>query len=111
MNKFNISDIEKLDNALKKSAKTVIVTHMKPDGDAIGSTTALYHYVRNNIGAEVCIVLNDKAQQCLNFMLEKIGEESLIVFSENGPKATETIDSADTIICLDFNAFHRTDKL
>lgn len=111
MNNFKRSDIEKFDSVLQKSAKTVIVTHMKPDGDAIGSTTALYHHIRKYAKSEVRIVLNDRAQQCLNFMTEGAVAEDITIFTEDNKLATESILAADLIICLDFNAFHRTDHL
>lgn len=111
MNNFKRSDIEKFDSVLQKSAKTVIVTHMKPDGDAIGSTTALYHHIRKYAKSEVRIVLNDRAQQCLNFMTEGAIAEDITIFTEDNKLATESILAADLIICLDFNAFHRTDHL
>lgn len=111
MNKFNISDIEKFDSALQGSAKTVIVTHMKPDGDAIGSTTALYHYIRKYTKSEACIALNDRAQQCLSFMTEGPIADDIVIFAEDSRRTTDAIASADLIICLDFNAYHRTDNL
>ena len=39
----------KLDDIFTKSIKTcAIVGHVSPDGDAVGSVTALYGYVRKN---------------------------------------------------------------
>ena len=111
MNIINRTDIEKFDSTLQKAAKTVIVTHLKPDGDAIGSSTALYHYIKKYTKSEVCICLNDKPQQCLNFMTEGLISEDIMIFSEDAQKTREAITSADLILCLDFNAFHRTENL
>ena len=111
MNEFNRTDIEKFDSALHKASKVVLVTHMKPDGDAIGSTTALYHFIRQYYTADVRIALNDRFQQSLGFLVEGAVADDTFIFAEDGQKTKDAIDSADLIICLDFNAFHRTDKL
>ena len=111
MNEILRQDIEKFDRELRRSSKTIIVTHMKPDGDAIGSTTALYHYIKSRIQPDVQIVLNDAPQRCLTFLTNGQISENILIYSENAEKAKEAIAGADLIICLDFNAFHRTDKL
>jgi phosphoesterase RecJ-like protein len=111
MKAIDATHIQKLDHMLQKSAKTVIVTHMKPDGDAAGSTTAMYHFIRQHTGADVKIVLNDRFQKVLEFLLDEDSAKDICIYSEDAAAAAGHIASADTIICLDFNAFHRTDKL
>ena len=49
MGNINSDKIQKLEYILNGSVTPVIVTHMKPDGDALGSSTALYHYLRMHI--------------------------------------------------------------
>lgn len=111
MRKPNITDIERLDIKLKTASKTVLVTHMKPDGDAIGSTTALYHFIRKYTTADVCIALNDRFQHCLSFLTEGPIADDIHIFSEDSEGTAEAISAADLIICLDFNSFQRTDRL
>ena len=111
MKAIDALDIEKLNSVLLKSSKTAIVTHMKPDGDAAGSTTALYHFLKKYGNAELKIVLNDKYQRALEFLVDDDTAKDIVVYSDTPEKAAEIISSADTIVCLDFNAFHRTDKL
>ena len=111
MKAIDATYIQKLDQMLQKSAKTVIVTHMKPDGDAAGSTTAMYHFIRQHNGADVKIVLNDGFQRALEFLLDENCRKDICIYSEDPESAAGYIAGADTIICLDFNAFHRTDKL
>lgn len=111
MKAIDATYIQKLDQMLQKSAKTVIVTHMKPDGDAAGSTTAMYHFIRQHNGADVKIVLNDGFQRALEFLLDENCRKDICIYSEDPESAAGYIAGADTIICLDFNAFHRTDRL
>ena len=105
------SNIASLYKALRKSANTVIVTHMKPDGDAAGSTTAMYHFMKANTNAQLKIVLNDRFQQTLEFLAEGDIKKDICVYADDAESAVRAIEAADTIICLDFNAFHRTDRL
>ena len=111
MQEINPSDIKRLNNVLLNSSRTAIVTHAKPDGDAAGSSAAIYHFLKAHSNADLKIILNDPFQDVLNFLAEGEIAKDIIVFSEEGTHAGDAIMAADTIICLDFNAFHRTDRL
>ena len=105
------SHIERLNECISKASRTVIVTHMKPDGDAMGSALAMYHFLKKYFHVTPEIVLNDRFQSCLEFLIDQKTSEDIHIFSEDQTAATESIETADLIICLDFNAFHRTDRL
>ena len=111
MNAINASDIYRLNEVLLKSSKTAIVTHAKPDGDAVGSTTALYHFLKKYGNADLKIVLNDDFQHFLRFLVDEETGNDICIYATDPDAATEAIVKADTIVCLDFNAFHRTDRL
>ena len=111
MNAINASDIDRLNKALLKSSKTAIITHAKPDGDAAGSATALYHFLKKYGNAELKIVLNDDFQHFLKFLVDEETQNDICVYANDSDAAAEAITDADTIVCLDFNAFHRTDRL
>lgn len=104
----NIILLEKL---MADARRTCIVSHMKPDGDAIGSCTALYHYLLMLGKTNVKIVLNDRCPAYLDFITESIGEGDLIIRQDRPDEASTIIGDSDLIFCLDFNAFHRTDRL
>lgn len=111
MEDINSCNILKLEQLLARSRNTVIVTHMKPDGDAIGSCTALYHFIRQTVGSECRIVLNDRHPAYLDFLTGSIPGNDIIIHEENETEAVRAIAGSELIICLDFNTFHRTDKL
>jgi phosphoesterase RecJ-like protein len=95
---------------LSSAEHPVIVTHMRPDGDAIGSSMGMYHtFKKYNKRAIVALV--NPAPSNLDFLIpDEITEDILV--HETDAEATElAISSSDLIICLDFNAFHRTDTL
>ena len=111
MQDIHSDNINRLEKLISQARRVAIVTHMKPDGDAMGSSVALYHFIQMGIGHSVKIVLNDRYPDYLGFLTEGIPDSDIIVWQER-PAETETaIKDSDLVICLDFNAFHRADKL
>ncbi len=104
-------NIQALESLIADARRICITTHMKPDGDAIGSTTALYHYLGMCGKTNVKIVLNDRQPAYLNFLMEGMPHEDVIVRHERPVEASICLSDSDLIFCLDYNAFHRTDGL
>ena len=111
MKDINSGSIENLERLISDSGRICIVTHMKPDGDAVGSCVALYHYLKMCGKHSVKIILNDRHPAYLSFLTEDMPREDLIVYAELPAEACTCISDCDLLFCLDFNAFHRTDKL
>lgn len=111
MKDINSQSIRTLERMISDSGRICIVTHMKPDGDAIGSSVALYHYLRMCGKTGVRIILNDRHPEYLSFLTEDMPRENLIVHKEMPSEAEICLKDSDLIFCLDFNAFHRTDRL
>ena len=110
MNDINSDNINSFERLISEAERIAIVTHMKPDGDAMGSSLALYHFLRS-IGKSPVIALNDSYPPYLGFIADKSKEGDIFIYEDN-PVGTETaITGSDLVICLDFNAFHRTDRL
>ena len=49
----------KVIDLLKKQGPVIIITHHHPDGDAIGSSLGLYHFIKNLNANTVVMVPND----------------------------------------------------
>jgi phosphoesterase RecJ-like protein len=105
-------NIQALIDLIAEAERPVIVTHAKPDGDAMGSSTAMLFFLMKTFGkTEAKLVLNDNSPRYLNFIKDSIPAEALLIRDEQKDRAIEAIGSADLIICLDFHAFHRTGAL
>ncbi len=104
MTKNDISDINAL---LTKPKQIVIVPHKNPDGDAIGSSLALYHYLKQKEHHVNVIAPNDYP----GFLKWIPGEEVIIKHETETEKSDDLINKADIIFTLDFNALHRTGKM
>ena len=87
--------------------KAVITAHQKPDGDAMGSSLALYHFLIQ-LGHDVTIVSPTNWAPFLDWMP---GVDQVIDFEANKKEASQIVADADYVFCLDFNILHRTKHL
>ena len=101
---MNTQDITSIKQLLSTKKKIVIVPHKNPDGDAIGSTLGLYHYlIKSNHKVNV-LVPNDYP----SFLKWIPGNETILKYDSQSGVCDALIKDADIIFTLDFNAFHRT---
>lgn len=95
--------LNELKEKLAKRQKIVITTHFKPDGDAMGSSLGLYHWLKGH-GHEVDLIVPSDYPSFLFWMP---GQDRVIVYPANKQKADQLIENADIIFCLDFNNLSR----
>lgn len=92
-----------LKRLLQSPNKVVIIPHKSPDGDAIGSTLALHHFLVLQ-GHKSLIITPNNYPAFLNWMP---GTKDIIHFDRETKKAKELIEKADFIFTLDFNLLSR----
>ncbi|MBQ7553792.1 MAG: bifunctional oligoribonuclease/PAP phosphatase NrnA [Bacteroidaceae bacterium] len=92
---------------LEKYKKFVIVAHTNPDGDAVGSSLALYHYLRY-MRKKVCVILPNQFPDFFKWMP---GAEYIMPYNRYLEVADRIIAEADVICCLDFNQLNRIDAM
>jgi len=101
--------ISKLSSILSdKSLKVVIISHVNPDGDAIGSSLALYQYLKSKSFENVEVVIPNMHPSFLTWM--PCNDRITTATNKNSP-ATRLLKDADLIFCVDFNDLERTDQL
>lgn len=104
---FTPSELLDINQLLKPENKIVIITHYNPDGDAIGSSLGLKHYLKQK-GLEADVIVPNDFPKFLKWM----PEAKKIIISEYKRKlAAETIQNADVVFILDFNASHRAGNI
>ncbi len=82
----------------------VITTHQKPDGDAMGSSLGLYHFLIQ-LGHKVTVISPTNWANFLNWMP---GCKNVVEFDSAKEKSIGILNKADVLFCLDFNILHRT---
>lgn len=92
---------------IAQNDKFVITTHTNPDGDAIGSSLAMYHYLKDK-GKMVHVIVPNKYPGFISWLP---GDENIIVYEKQPKKAQEMIKGAELIFCLDYNSIHRSGSL
>ena len=90
---------------IKQSKNIIIVVHSFPDGDAIGSALAMYHFLKN-INKVAKILLNDPIPDNLYFL---DGVDEIEIYDKG--KHFENFLLCDTIIMLDLNGAKRMGRL
>ncbi len=85
----------------------VITTHRNPDGDAIGSSLAMFHYL-SRMGHSVKVISPSEYPDFLEWMP---GVKDIIIYDVEPEDAKEVVERADVVFFLDFNGLDRIDKL
>lgn len=92
---------------LDRAEKIVIVAHVSPDGDAIGSSLGLWHFFNSQEKMANVIVPNAFP----DFLKWMPGSKEILLYDRYQEFADKLIAEADVICCLDFNAIRRIDNM
>ncbi len=101
------SNIDHFTKWLEQADKVVVVSHVSPDGDAIGSSLALWHFL-NSKGKAASVIVPNAFPDFLKWMP---GSKDILLYDRNKELADKLVSEADVICCLDFNDIHRIDAL
>lgn len=99
--------VEKVKKVIEKKDRFVIVAHISPDGDAIGSSEGLFHFL-GELKKEVTVVFHDSISDNLRWIP---GVKQALIYEESPEASREAIADAEVIFCVDFNASKRMGKL
>ena len=101
------ANIDKVAKYFERADKIVIVTHVSPDGDALGSSLGLLHFLETQ-EKNVHIIVPNAFPDFLRWMP---GAKDIIRYDKYSEFADKLIAEADVICCLDFNALSRIDAM
>ena len=105
------SSIRYLKQLLDEKTDVLITTHYNPDGDAIGSSLALYHFLCTQ-GIQATVLIPNELPSFLQWLP---GIEQAVIYSANPDQGNAIIASADLIFSMDYNLLNRvklfTDEL
>ncbi|MEO8252974.1 MAG: bifunctional oligoribonuclease/PAP phosphatase NrnA [Flavobacterium sp.] len=104
---MKIQDIQEIESLLGTPKKIAIIPHRNPDGDAMGSTLALYHFLKKNNHEATVISPNEFP----DFLAWLPGSETVQIFEKDKENCTQILKEADLVFTLDFNAFHRVGEM
>jgi phosphoesterase RecJ-like protein len=87
--------------------KIAIIPHRSPDGDAMGSTLGLYHFLKRLNHEAIVIAPNEFPE----FLAWLPGSEKVLIFEKDKENVAKILHDAEIIFTLDFNALHRTGEM
>ena len=85
---------------IEQAKHIVIFTHMAPDGDAMGSSLAIWHYIKGQGTNEVTVMVPNAFPAFFNWMP---GSAQILIYEKEPQRCNTLISEADLIICTDFN--------
>lgn len=88
--------------------KIAIVTHTSPDGDAIGSSLGMLHFLRDTGKQHVRVIVPNRFPHFLDWMPLS---ETILAYDDNTGEADAFLSAADLIIGIDFNQLSRLEKM
>ena len=107
INILSEAELTQLRSIIAAAADIVVIGHVNPDGDAIGSTLAWTNYLQSE-GKSVSLIVPDKYPDFLNWL----PNTDKILRHDKHPEKTELlVATADLIFCLDLNTLLRTEAL
>ena len=98
------NEVEQIQQLLLKPRKIVLIGHINPDGDTVGSSLALASFLRKK-GHQCQVLIPDNLEYTLTWMP---GVEQITIYKKNPEQATDCIANAEIIFCVDFNNLDRT---
>ena len=101
------ADIDEIKELLSLPKKVVITSHLNPDGDAMGSSLALYHFLIQ-LNHTVQVVVPSSYPDFLHWLP---GNKGVVVYSQKTEEANQYIASADLLFALDFNTPKRVGRM
>ncbi|MBQ9202559.1 MAG: DHH family phosphoesterase [Bacteroidales bacterium] len=100
--------IQRIDQMMLKCSSFVIVGHENPDGDAMGSTLALAHFLRSLGKEQVQVIMPNAFPDNLSWLP---GAENVLVYTKEAEACRQYLTQADVIFFLDLNELSRTGKM
>lgn len=102
-----MENLKELKTLLAIPKDIVITSHRNPDGDAIGSSLALFHYLVQH-GHTVHVILPSEYPLNFSWMLDS---DKIYIYDLSTEYSERLLRKSDIIFCLDFNSLDRIDKM
>ena len=96
-----------LHSVISSAQHVVLLTHQSPDGDAMGSSLAMYHYIKS-LDKDAQVIVPNAFPDFLAWMP---GADTVLLYDAQTAEANSSLEEADLVICTDFNAPSRIGTL
>lgn len=104
---MQMTRFEELKSLLSQPKQIVILSHRNPDGDAIGSSLAMNHYL-TRLGHKCDMIVPNEFPKFLKWM---DGAKGIQIAEYSPSNSRNLIENAELIFILDFNTTSRIDEV
>ena len=103
-NLISQQNVDAIRQVVERGRRFVVLAHKNPDGDAVGSTLAMCHFLLS-MGKEAVVVLPNVFPAFLSWVP---GADAVLFYDKEKERCDTAIAEADVLFCLDFNVLSRT---
>lgn len=96
---INYSDADKIAELIDAASQIMLVGHVNPDGDAVGSLLAMGFFLEGAGKKVVRVTPNELSQN----MKKVKGKTKIYDYIATGDYVRKALDESDLVICMDFN--------
>jgi len=104
---INLDNIKEFDSLISSKEDIALIGHFNPDGDSIGTLTAMHEYLKSRKKRSTMIVPSSFPE----FLRFLDPDNEILAWSEKPMETVIAIKRADFIICMDFNNLSRVEAL
>ncbi|BDS15522.1 DHH family phosphoesterase [Aureispira anguillae] len=102
-----MQNFEQLRDLLTSPKRIVITSHANPDGDALGASLGLYHYLKKQ-GHRITVIMPTEMPQFLNWMKDF---DKVLVYENTRMFSAQILKEAEVIFALDYNDLGRIEGM
>lgn len=102
-----MQNFEQLQDILSTPKRIVITSHANPDGDALGSSLGLYHYLKKQ-GHRITVIMPTEMPHFLNWMKDF---DKVLVYENIRTFSSTILKEAEVIFALDYNGLGRIEGM
>jgi phosphoesterase RecJ-like protein len=105
---FLQTDLNNFISHVQSAEHIVIVSHKSPDGDSVGSSMAMYHWLMQwQANKTIHVCHPDVAPEFIQW-----ADEHKVIrnFQDHQAEVEQILNAADLVLCLDFNDLSRVGK-
>ena len=99
-------DLAAVRDALARADRVVLTTHLRPDGDALGTEIAIARALQT-LGKTVTVLNADPPPRNLDWLADEQPDGLLHVYESGDMAQAEAVARADVLLVVDTNAGHR----
>jgi phosphoesterase RecJ-like protein len=90
-------DIQALERLLSQSKRIAIIPHRSPDGDAMGSTLAMYHFL-TKLNHKPIVIAPNEFPEFLDWIP---GSETVMIYEKDKQNTTQILNEAEILmLCI-----------